>query len=59
MRTRVSVKTWLLEHDGEAIGTTRAINFEVGKLFEANVHNSIKFLRAVGVDKERRVIMVK
>ncbi len=59
MKTRISMKTWLLERDGEAIGTTRAIDFEVGKLFEANVHNSIKPLRAVGVDKERRVVMVK
>ena len=60
MRTHVSVKTWLIQRNGEAIGTVRASGRTMtpGKSIEAVIHNKPQTIYIINVHPEQRIIEV-
>ena len=59
MRTHIAMKTWLIWRGNETIGSIRAVGFEVGQVFEANVANDVEVLRVVRKDDAKRMIEVQ
>ncbi len=61
MRTHVDIKTWLLQRDGNAIGTIRGTEtrFTSSQTIEHIVGNHTEYLRIINVEPEQLVINVK
>ena len=61
MRTRINIKTWLLQRDGSAIGTIRGTEtkFISTQTIEHIVGEHTEYLRIIDVNPEQLVINVK